>query len=114
MSIVFNLLNEHGPMQAASIIALVHQQRPDIELTHQRLYAAVKYWEHSDYVTRERDMSGLGYVYRVVGDDRSFTRFEKSALKTERAVDDPEGDAWWASLQAEVAERKARRARMYW
>lgn len=113
MSIVFNLLNQHGPMQSASIIALVQQQRPDIELTHQGLFAAVKYWEHSDYVIRQRDMSGIGYVYRVVGDTRPVF-FEKSALEKERAVDDPEADAWWASLQAEVAERKARRARMQW
>ena len=67
------------------------------------------------YCKRCVDRRGLGYVYRVVGDTRPVF-FEKSAPEKEHPPvgDDPEGDAWWASLQAEVAERKARRARMCW
>lgn len=119
MPLVFELLTQHGPMQSASIIALVHQQRPDVRLTHQGLFAVITSWEHSSYIERLRDRRGLGYVYRVVGDTRPIF-FEKSAMDkehppgVERVVDDPEGDAWFAALKAEVAERRAQRARMQW
>lgn len=119
MPLVFELLTQHGPMQSDSIIELAHKKWPELQLSYQRLYAAVVGWEHASRIERHRDRRGMGYVYRVVGDTRPIF-FEKSAMDkehppgVERIVDDPEGDAWFANLKAEVAERRARRARMQW
>ena len=116
MPLVFELLTQHGPMQSASIIALVQQHQPDApHLTRQKLFAAVGAWPHS-HIMRRQERRGVGYVYRIVGDTRPVY-FAHNAVPgpgggTERVVDDPEGDAWFAQLQADVAERRAHRERL--
>lgn len=113
MPVVFELLTQYGPMRARAIIDMLKTQH-NIPATAQRLYQSLPLWEHAHRITI--DVRGTVFVYRIVGDSRPVFAPPSATPKHKEypVVDNAEMDAWWARLQAEVAERKAQRARMQW
>ncbi len=121
MPLVFDALNEHGPMRSSTLITLLQERHPGLSVTAQRLFYSRTHWEHAHYITI--DKRGTVFVYRIVGDSRPVfapqsapkpapkpKRVSKPAPKrVSKPADDAEMDAWFESLKAEVAQRQAMR-----
>ncbi len=113
MPLVFDALNEHGPMRSSTLITLLQERHPGLSVTAQRLFYSRTHWEHAHYITI--DKRGTVFVYRIVGDSRPVFAPQsapKPAPKPKRVskpADDAEMDAWFESLKAEVAQRQAQR-----
>jgi len=110
MPLVFDALNEHGPMRSSTLITLLQERHPGLSVTAQRLFYSRTHWEHAHYI--DIDARGTVFVYRITGDTRPEFRLAKPAPKPKRVskpADDAEMDAWFESLKAEVAQRQAQR-----
>ena len=111
MPVVFDLLAQRGPMRASIIVRLLKQQWPELNMSNQLLLWSLPLWEHAQLISIDIGSERV-IVYRITGDTRPEFRPAKPVLPVQRAarpVDDAEMDAWFNSLKAEVAARRAER-----